>query len=78
MALRRELAATFADQLTPQDRQGFGPHVTIQNKVDPANARALRDTLSEAFIPLEGVGEGLLLWRYLDGPWALEAEFGFG
>ena len=35
------------------------------------------DTLAEEFTPFEGVGEGLLLWRYLGGPWDLEAEFGF-
>ena len=75
MGLRRSLATVFADQLTPQDRQGFGPHVTIQNKVDPSTARALRDMLEADFTPFEGVGEGLLLWRYLGGPWQLEAEF---
>jgi hypothetical protein len=77
MALRRDLAATFVEQLTPQDRQGFGPHVTIQNKVAPEIARALLASLSADFEPFEGVGEGLLLWRYLSGPWALEAEFAF-
>ncbi len=77
MALRRELARAFAAQLTPQDRQGYGPHVTIQNKVAPETARALRDALAEEFRPFEGVGEGLLLWRYLDGPWALEDEYLF-
>jgi hypothetical protein len=77
MALRRDLAVTFADQLTAQDRQGFGPHVTIQNKVAPETARALLASLTADFEPFEGVGEGLLLWRYLNGPWALEAEFGF-
>ena len=77
MALRRGLAEAFEAQLTPQDRQGFGPHVTIQNKVAPEAARTLRDELSEGFTPFEGVGEGLLLWRYLGGPWDLEAEFPF-
>ena len=78
MALRRDLAATFAEQLTPQDRQGFGPHVTIQNKVTPETARALLASLSANCEPFEGIGEGLMLWRYLDGPWALEREFPFG
>lgn len=77
MALRKTLAAGFDDQLTPQDRQGFGPHVTIQNKVAPDVARTLRNTLAEGFTPFDGVGEGLLLWRYLGGPWRLEAEFAF-
>ncbi len=77
VALRRDLATNFAEQLTPQDRQGYGPHVTIQNKVTPDEARTLRDTLAEDFAPFDGVGEGLLLWRYLGGPWELEAEFLF-
>jgi 2'-5' RNA ligase len=77
MTLRRDLAATFADQLTPQDRQGYGPHVTIQNKVTPEEARRLRDRLAEDFTPFDGVGEGLLLWRYLGGPWELTAECPF-
>ena len=77
IALRRDLAAEFDNLLTPQDRQGFGPHVTIQNKVTQEEARTLRDRLAEAFTPFYGVGEGLLLWRYLDGPWELEAEFPF-
>jgi 2'-5' RNA ligase len=77
MTLRRDLAATFADQLTPQDRQGYGPHVTIQNKVTPEEARRLRDRLAEDFTPFDGVGDGLLLWRYLGGPWELTAECPF-
>ena len=77
LTLRRELAGVFEAQLTPQDRQGYGPHVTIQNKVTPAEARALLDELSTGFEPFDGVGEGLLLWRYLGVPWALEAAFPF-
>ena len=77
MALHRDLAAAFHERLTPQDRQGFGPHVTIQNKVAPETARALLAEFAAGFTPFEGVGEGLLLWRYLGGPWELEAEFGF-
>ena len=77
MALRRDLAAAFAAHLTPQDRQGYGPHVTIQNRAAPEEARTLRDRLAEHFAPFDGVGEGLLLWRYLGGPWELTAEFPF-
>ena len=77
IALRRDLAAAFAGQLTPQDRQGYGPHVTIQNKVTPEAAMKLRDTLAEGFTPFDGVGDGLLLWWYLGGPWELAAEFPF-
>ena len=75
--LRGELAARFRAHLTPQDAQGFRPHVTVQNKVDPADARALKADLDAAWTPWEGRGEALALHRYRGGPWELEAEFPF-
>ena len=77
MEVRRELARRWSQHLSAQDRQGFRPHVTIQNKVDPADARALRDTLADGFAPWEATGEALQLWRYLGGPWAAEGEWPF-
>lgn len=76
-ALRRELADEWWPWLGAQDRGGFRPHVTVQNKVGPEEARALHRRLEEAFAPF-GVGaEGLLLWRYLGGPWEPVGSFGF-
>lgn len=75
--VRRELARRWAPWLTPQDRQGFRAHVTIQNKAAPAAARELRDDLAAGFSPWEGTGEALQLWRYLGGPWEAEAEVPF-
>ncbi|WP_246148418.1 2'-5' RNA ligase family protein [Skermanella pratensis] len=75
--LRAALAARWAGCLTPQDRQPFRPHVTIQNKADPAEARALLERLEAGFSPFEVVGESLLLWRYLGGPWQRLGEFPF-
>lgn len=77
VSLRAALASRFAPWLTRQDQQGFRPHVTIQNKVSPDEARALHRSLSDGFAPWSGLGTGLLLWRYLNGPWALEAEAPF-
>lgn len=68
-ALRARLASAFAPWLTPQDRAGFRAHVTVQNKVEPAEARALLERLQAEFQPFNVRGEALLLWRYLDGPW---------
>lgn len=68
-ALRGRLAARFAEHLTPQDRQGFRAHVTVQNKVDPKDAAVLHDQLAADFTPWSFRAEGLLLWRYLGGPW---------
>ena len=74
---RGRLAQAFEPWLTVQDRQGFRPHVTVQNKVEPLEARALHDALGASFQPFEITGEGALLWRYLGGPWRLEAEVAF-
>lgn len=75
--LRKRLAAGWSAWLTPQDRQGFRPHVTIQNKVPANEARALFDRLGAAFQPFDVRAEGLLLWRYLGGPWEAAGEFPF-
>ena len=76
--LRAGLAAAWEPWLTPQDRQRHAPHVTVQNKVDPAVARALRDRLAAEFVPHRVGARGLGLWRYLGGPWAPVAEHAFG
>ncbi|WP_241665263.1 2'-5' RNA ligase family protein [Teichococcus oryzae] len=77
LALRRSLAATWAAWLTPQDRQGFRPHVTIQNKVAPEAARGLFDRLAPGFMPWKARGEALLLWHYRGGPWEAAGRFPF-
>ena len=67
--LRNELAEVFSPWLTPQDRAPFRPHITIQNKADPGDARALLERLQLEFEPFDIVVEGFLVWRYLGGPW---------
>ena len=67
--LRAGLAAAWAPWLTPQDRQRHAPHVTVQNKVEPAAARALLRELEAGFAPYAVTATGLALWRYLGGPW---------
>ena len=76
-AWRGRLARGWSPTLTAQDRQPFRPHVTVQNKVDPAQAQALYDALGDRFSPFSLEGVGVLVWRYLGGPWALEAEIAF-
>ncbi|GAB3191559.1 2'-5' RNA ligase family protein [Geodermatophilus arenarius] len=68
-ALHAGLAAEFDPWLTRQDRQRLSAHVTVQNKVEPAVARTLRDRLTAEFVPGEVPARGLGLWRYLGGPW---------
>lgn len=69
LALRGRLAAAWEPWLTPQDRQRYAPHVTVQNKVDPAVARALLADLTASFTPWSMTATGVHLWRYLGGPW---------
>ncbi len=68
-AIRADLADAFAPMLTPQDSAGWRPHVTIQNKVQPADARALLTKLSAGFSPRPLVVTGLASWWYRGGPW---------
>jgi len=75
--LRAGVARALDPWLTRQDRQWSRPHVTVQNKVEPEVARALHADLAAAFRPETVRARGLGLWRYLGGPWAAEAEFGF-
>lgn len=76
--LRAELAAAFSPWLTAPDRAPFRPHITIQNKAQPAAARSLLEDLQQSFEPFDIVAEGLLVWRYLGGPWARVARLPFG
>ena len=76
-ALHAGLAAEFDPWLTRQDRQRLSAHVTVQNKVEPAVARALRDRLAAGFTPHAVPARGLGLWRYLGGPWEPLAEYSF-
>ncbi len=76
--LRQALVTSWQDWLTPQDRQAFRPHITIQNKVSPEVARQTYDHLLSRWQPVDGDGEGLLLWSYQGGPWAWVQEFRFG
>ena len=76
-ALREELAEAFHGMLTPQDAAGWRPHVTIQNKVSPAEARDLLALLSGAFRPRRIEVVGLAAWWYRGGPWEPLARYAF-
>lgn len=67
--LHRQLQTTWANWLLPQDRQPLRPHITVQNKVDPAQARALHEQLAAAFEPGTVTGLGFTVWAYEGGPW---------
>ena len=75
--LRATLATHWANDLTAQDRQKFTAHVTIQNKAPADLAKQLFAELEAGFEPFEVTATGLLLWRYLGGPWERAAFHAF-
>lgn len=77
MAIRDALAEAFAGMLTPQDQARPRLHVTVQNKVSPAEAKALAVRLQTDFRPRPFVIAGLAAWHYRGGPWELAAEYRF-
>ena len=68
-AIRGELADAFAGLLTPQDQAGWRAHVTVQNKVEPAEAKALLAELQATIAPRPVAVAGLAAWWYRGGPW---------
>jgi hypothetical protein len=67
--IRGDLAADLHGLLGAQDSGGWRPHITIQSKVAPRVARALKEELERQFAPRPLAVAGLALNRYLDGPW---------
>jgi hypothetical protein len=68
-AIRESLRDAFAPLLTPQDAGGWRPHVTIQNKVEPGIARALKTDLETDFRPRPLAIAGIGCFYYRGGPW---------
>jgi len=69
VALHTGLARAWSPWLTPQDRQRFHPHVTLQNKADPAAARKAFAAFSANFVPFAIRIEAIDLFVYRGGPW---------
>lgn len=78
VVLHRRLQQQWQPWLTAQDRQGLHPHITVQNKVEPAEARALHAQLAAGFEPFVALGTGLALWAYRGGPWEARQRWQFG
>ncbi|MFZ2998378.1 2'-5' RNA ligase family protein [Sphingobium sp.] len=74
MAIRDDLADAFTGLLTPQDQARPRLHVTVQNKVKPAEAKALADALRVEFQPRPFAIAGLAAWHYRGGPWDLATK----
>lgn len=77
ISLRAKLANKWREFLTAQDQQKFKPHVTVQNKVAPDEAKILYEQLKAGWQSRKGSAVGLQLWHYVGGPWRLADEFIF-
>jgi hypothetical protein len=76
--IRADLAEALFGLLIPADQAGWRPHVTIQNKVRPAQARALQRRLAATFQPRPLAIAGLATWQYReDGHWEQARRFPF-
>lgn len=75
--IRSTLAENWSDWLTAQDKQKFKPHITVQNKVAPDEAKKTFEFLQSEWKSKTGKIVGLQLWSYLNGPWDLLREFLF-
>ena len=67
--LQKKLQQLWKPYLKPQDAQKLWPHITIQNKVTPQQAKDLLQELKSSFEPFQFEAIGLALWEYLNGPW---------
>jgi hypothetical protein len=75
--LRAHIAEHFRGMLTAQDSHPPRLHVTIQNKVTPAEARALQAELSGSMAARHFAFPALALHRYRGGPWEFVRRFAF-
>lgn len=69
IAIREHIADHFTGALTAQDWGMPSLHITIQNKVAPAQARRLLTDLTHNFEPRPIVIAGLAAHHYRGGPW---------
>ncbi len=76
-AIRERLADHFTGLLIPQDQAPWRPHITVQNKVEPKQAKALLTELEATFLPRPLKITGLATWWYRGGPWERLSEHKF-
>jgi len=76
-AIRDSIADHFHGLLCGPDAAGWRPHVTIQNKVPPKQARALFAELERGFRPRPLGIAGLSVHRYRGGPWETVGTYPF-
>lgn len=77
LRLRDGIAEHLRGMLTAQDQHRPRLHITIQNKVTPAEAKALQAGLAGTIEPRNFAFRGIGLHRYLGGPWQHIRDFAF-
>jgi hypothetical protein len=75
--LRAFVADRFKGMLTAQDDHPPRLHVTVQNKVSPAEAKALQAQLAREFAPRSFDFVGLEAHYYRGGPWEAAGKWRF-
>ncbi|WP_336986824.1 2'-5' RNA ligase family protein [Altererythrobacter aquiaggeris] len=75
--IRRDIADHFHGSLSPQDSHHPRLHVTIQNKVSPAEAKALQARLDDQIAPRAIAFPALELHIYRGGPWEFVKRWPF-
>lgn len=75
--INKSLQLSWQQWLIPQDKHRLWPHITIQNKVEPAVANDTLREVSVNFKPIQVVAKGLMLWEYRGGPWKFVREWMF-
>ena len=76
-SVREAIADHIHGQLCAPVAAGWRPHITIQNKVPPRQAKALLDELEADFRPRPLGIAGLSVHRYRGGPWETLASYTF-
>lgn len=76
-AIHAEMAERFHGLLGWQDDRKLRLHVTVQNKVERAAARALQAELEREFSPRRFRFKGLGLYAWEEGLWREIAEYSF-
>ena len=76
-SIREAIADHFHGLLCAPDAAGWRPHITIQNKVPPRQAKALLDQLDSNFRPRPLGIAGLAVHRYRGGPWESLGSYRF-
>lgn len=74
----RDLRQRWHEWMEPEEQQRpFIPHITVQNKVEPEEAKALCETLTARFQPSTIHAVGLDMWELRDGMWVFEQTVHF-